>query len=144
MEYFFLLSLQPVYACVGCAPRAGPTQATTIVCFRVHILDRNEVEAKCMSWISQGRQYFSRAFVSHTTVHPTPLCSFSPSGSTLQCGLKQVLRVFVRWSIWLLCRKLSRPARMLFAVTWSHGSDVEAGAAVQPGALGTALGSRWW
>jgi len=28
---------------------------------------------------------------------------------------------------------------MLFAVTWSHGSDVEAGAAVQAGALGMAL-----
>jgi hypothetical protein len=59
------------------------------------------------------------------------LCSCSPSGSTLRRGLKQVLRVSVRWSIWLLCKKLWRPVRMLFTVIWSPGSDGEAGAAVE-------------
>jgi hypothetical protein len=33
-------------------------------------------------------------------------------------------------------------SRMLFAVTWSHGSDMEAGAVVQPGALGTTSATR--
>jgi hypothetical protein len=45
---------------------------------------------------------------------------------------------FVRWSTRLLCRNLWHSARLLFGVIRSKGFDVETGAVVQCGALGTA------